>query len=183
MIDDETTGRPHSSAMTGLSFFFKEVSSNVLTNDEKKSEVNHHFGSAIFSSMKLLKNPNALKLLESMRICSGGSTLVAGWIFIFGLAVLSALRNEFTMEKMNRDPQNSFATAKKKIMENNQLKVLFQEVCQSQDCITDEQRMNAAIEKVYTTLLTKVLHCRFATIIRRWAEINTKSNDKQVLHN
>ena len=65
-------------------------------------------------------------------------------------------------------------------MENNQLKILFQEVCQSQDCITDEQRMNAAIEKVYTTLLTKVLHCRFAPIIRRWAEINVKSNDKQV---
>ena len=131
-IQNRSHVRPHSSAMTRISFFFKEVSSNALTNDEKKSEVNHHFGWAISSSMKRLKNPDALKLLESMRICSGGSTLVAGWIFIFGLAVISALRNEFTMEKMNRDPQNSFATAKKKIMENNQLKILFQEVCQSQ---------------------------------------------------
>ena len=114
---------------------FKEELSNALTNDKKKIEVNRHFGWSIFSSMKHLKNPDALKLLESMRIrldqvdnyhythCydtsvfllnSGGYTLVAGWIFLFGLAVLSALCNKFTMEKMNRDPQNSFSTAKKK---------------------------------------------------------------------
>ena len=114
---------------------FKEESSNALTNDEKISEVNRHFGWVIFSSMKRLRSQDALNLLESMRIrldqvddyyyehCydtsvsllnSGGYTLVAGWIFLFGLAVLSALCNKFTMEKMNRDPQNSFSTAKKK---------------------------------------------------------------------
>ena len=104
---------------------FKEESSNALTNDEKKSEVNCHFGWAIFSSMKRLKNPDALKLLESMRIrlgqvdghyyehCydtsvsllnSGGYTLKAGWIFIFGLAVLSALRNVYHGEDESRPP-------------------------------------------------------------------------------
>ena len=41
--------------------------------------------------------------------------------------------------------------------------------------------MNVAIEKVYTALLTKVLHCCFAPIIRRRVEINIRSNDKQAL--
>ena len=54
----------HNTAMTRI----KEQLSNALTNDEKKSEVNCHFGLAIVSSMKRLKDPDALKLLEAMRI-------------------------------------------------------------------------------------------------------------------
>ena len=103
---------------------------------------------------------------------SGGYTLVTGWVFDFGLALLSALRNASTMEKMNRDPKNSFTAAKKNIMENNEVKVSFQEVCISKACITDEKRINAAIEMVYKIFLTKVLHCRFVPIICRWVEKN-----------
>ena len=97
-----------------------------MTNDEKKIEVNSYFGWAVVSSMKHLKDLDALKLLEAMTIrldlvndynfkhCydtsvslqnSGDCTLVAGWVFKFGLVLLSALRNKFTMEKMNRDPR------------------------------------------------------------------------------
>ena len=124
--------------------------------------------------MKLLKYPDALKLLEAMTICldlvdnyyfkhcydtsvsllnSGDYTLVAGWAFEFELALLFALLNKFTVEKMNRDPWNSFTTAKKNIIENDKFKVSFQEVCLREIYITVPIRVLVPIRVPVTVSL------------------------------
>ena len=116
---------------------FAKPTSTSLTKDEEKSEVNWHFAWGIFSSMKRLKDKRALKLLGDMKIRldkvddyyfkhfydssvsllnSGGYTLTAGWIFPYALTLMSELRAQFSMDKMNMDPKNSFGVAKNSII-------------------------------------------------------------------
>ena len=131
--------------------------------------------------MKLMITTSHISMIPSSVVLlnSGGYTLTAGWIFPYAMTLMSNLRAEFSMEKMNMDPKNSFGVAKKSIIGNVTLKTAFRDACKKNINSGGIKTSVATIDKVYNTLIPKVLHSRYGQIIRRWRETNVKSNDKQ----
>ena len=69
--------------------------------------------------------------------------------------------------------------AKKSIIGNKLLRTDFKDACVNHTNLGDDMASSAVIDKVYNTLVQKVLHSWYGQIIRRWRENNVKSNDKQ----
>ena len=175
--------------------FFKPTT-RCLTPEEENSEVNRFLGWSIFSSMKKYtkdstEHVSCKKILSSMMVRErnidddylskyydshmallnrGGLTLVHKTFFEWGKSLLSTIRNNFSVDDLERDPKNAFSKSKAKVMDDQRLWSWFMALCRRQSLCTE------IASEVYTVFLLKTIHARFFVVFRHWKEANVKRN-------
>ena len=111
---------------------------------------------------------------------SGGLTFVSGEFFVFGMRLMTFVRELFTVQIMNNNPKHGFKIAKKAVLENNSLSNYFRALC-IQHSGLQGTNLEMAVSAVYNMVLPKVIHSRFAVIFLWWREIHVKSKEKPAL--
>ncbi|KAL7531495.1 hypothetical protein ACHAWF_003789 [Thalassiosira exigua] len=86
---------------------------------------------------------------------------------------MSAVRATFTFDAIDRDPQHSFKKANILVLKDRSLISHFHQIIEK-NAISDLK----LCETVFTVVVQKVIHARFAVVFRRWKEINVKKNDQ-----
>ena len=72
---------------------------------------------------------------------------------------------KFNLGTMELDPKHAFEKAKKSILDKKLLKSRFMAICNVNKLCSEA----VAIE-VYSSILTKTIHARFAVVFRFWKE-------------
>ena len=106
-----------------------------------------------------------------------GLTRVSENFFPFGMQLMTAVRESFTMEHMDNNPKHAFKIAKKAVLENKTLSNYFRALC-LQHSVLKGKKLEVAVSAVYKMVLPKVIHSRFAVVFRRWKDIHVNSKDK-----
>ena len=183
---------------------FEKKDGELLTPAEINGEVNRFMGLAIFSSVGRLQrklDEDARQILACMIIClddaddkyfekrysthmnllnNGGLTLVSEILFPFGMQLMTAVRESFTMQHMDNNPKHAFKIAKKALLENKRLSNYFRAICQRHSELKGK-KFEKAVSAVYKMVLPKVIHSRFAVVFCRWKEKHVQSKDKHAL--
>ena len=181
---------------------FKQKQGSSLTAADENNEVNSFVGWSIFSALKKKKYRDAneeendsKRLLLSMvmseedaddeylakyydtnmsMINCGGLTLVRSTFFDWGKDAMEVIRNAFTQDHMKRNLRNSFRDGKCTVMQDARIRSEFILLCRRSSSKPFEEE---AIKEVYNVILRKMIHARFAVVLRQWKEDNCQKHD------
>ena len=175
-----------------------------LTPTEINSEVNRFLGWAIFSALGRLQRKSdegARKILACMMIRldyadnkylekhysthmnvlnNGRLILVSDKFFPFGMQLMTAVRELFTMQIMDNNLKHVFKIVKKAVLEKKSLWNYFRALRLRHSGLKG-RNLEMAVSAVYNMVLPKVIHSRFSVVFCRWKEIHVKSKDKLAL--
>ena len=85
---------------------------------------------------------------------------------------MNALRCEFNLSTLERDPRNGFKTSKLSIIENGGLQTDFILLCRRLH--PHMKSFTTAVKNIYDLFLTKTIHAQFAVVFLQWKEANVK---------
>ncbi|KAL7534523.1 hypothetical protein ACHAWF_004856 [Thalassiosira exigua] len=169
-----------------------------ITKAEENSEVNRFVGWAIASAKDKFKmssrerDDNCWAALRGMMVREGdiddeylfecydinmavmnrgGLTLVDRKFFNWAKQVMSVVRQEYTVQRVGRDPKHSFAQKKRLVMSNRSLFNLFRALFRKHSLGSDD-----SCDKVFKVILSKTIHARFGVVWKKWTEMNVKKN-------
>jgi len=184
---------------------FKKKQTTNLSSSDENNEVNSFVGWSIFSALKRYADDDeeeneSKRLLLSMIILEedadeeymakyydtnlsmmncGGLTLVSKYFFDWGKDAMNVIRNAFTQDRMKQSLRTCFKDGKRVVMEDTSIHSKFVSLCQSQSMSFQQD----VVEKVYTIILRKMVHSRFAVVFRRWKEEHCQKHDMALRQN
>ncbi|KAL7549977.1 hypothetical protein ACHAWF_014997 [Thalassiosira exigua] len=106
----------------------------------------------------------------------GGLTLVSKKFFNWAKKLMKLIRKSYTYDDVSRDPVNSFDEAKSVVLNDRSNRELFKALC-----VKNSSGSPNVIERVFTVVVRKAVHARFAVVFRRWKEANVKKNGQLAL--
>ena len=179
---------------------FDQKDRTKLTPTEENNEVNRFMGWAIFSALGKYTKDGCLKsdqkcgdLLSSMFIREGqmdddylnkyydshmcllnrgGLTLVNKHWFEWSKRAMKFIRTECNENRIKREGQHAFDRAKTAVMTDSRLRQEFMSLCNNN---------HDAGKEVYTAVLQKAMHARFAVVFRQWKETNVDKRSNVAL--
>ena len=111
---------------------------------------------------------------------NGRLILVSDKFFPFGMQLMTAVRELFTMQIMDNNLKHVFKIVKKAVLEKKSLWNYFRALRLRHSGLKG-RNLEMAVSAVYNMILPKVIYPQFSVVFCRWKEIHVKSKDKHAL--
>ena len=112
--------------------------------------------------------------------CQGGLTLISMAFFEWAKALILVVRDAFTEESIDRNPENCFELAEKSVMSNCSLRNKFANICSNQS-FNSVHISERAINTAFDIIVPKVCHSRFGAVFCQWKAREVKKHENMAL--